>query len=586
MFARLPSSQQQRLARWFTLSGYDEPIVRYRALSNYVIAALVICLTVPIYIFMVGTSLFQNPLDIGTLISVLISATVIDGLLFGVIALTRAKQQVLGSGLIVVMLAVSIILGLTTNPVLDTFSILVTASLWMLLSIAGLLLGLAGLSISFVVAMIIALFSASTSASAISEGPVLFFLFIALGLLTQFAVIWLSTRGQSETAQRINLLFARRSNFDQTAQAIAGQSISGQELDALLIQTVRLVRNTLPEIDLAQLWLVDDDQRTVSLAVSSDRNDKPGRKVGIGSLDIVGRAAIEGHSILVRDTPAELTYRRTALMPGIASLLAAPFKLQGTTNGVLVIASTQADAFTEPEVNAMQTVADQVALAIENARLHAASQTSAAEIRRLSEQVDSNRQTIARLSQEATAHAWRAYLQGRARTPAFTIDLTGGKIAVENSAEWTETLAEAQRSGQVVQTQQHSPDSGTSSQDYPIIALPILVNDRAVGAVEFELEPGQTISDAQLQAIQRVIERMALSAENARLFEEAHELAQREILVGEIGARLQSAPSVDSVLSIAAQSLAESLKASRVAIRLSTTFSDDRDRALAQAQGS
>ncbi len=101
MFARLPSSQQQRLARWFTLSGYDEPIVRYRALSNYVIAALVICLTVPIYIFMVGTSLFQNPLDIGTLISVLISATVIDGLLFGVIALTRAKQQVLGSGLLV-----------------------------------------------------------------------------------------------------------------------------------------------------------------------------------------------------------------------------------------------------------------------------------------------------------------------------------------------------------------------------------------------------------------------------------------------------------------------------------------------------
>jgi GAF domain-containing protein len=71
-----------------------------------------------------------------------------------------------------------------------------------------------------------------------------------------------------------------------------------------------------------------------------------------------------------------------------------------------------------------------------------------------------------------------------------------------------------------------------------------------------------------LEMLQSVAQRLALSIDNARLFEQAQELAQQEFEVNTISARIQGATSMDEIAELAISELGRILGAEQASIRL------------------
>ncbi len=553
-----------RLTRWFTLTPYTDPVTRHRAFSTYVVAVLLMAggpiFFVPLLLTVVG----RDNLSFENFATISLSALAVYGTSFAAILLTRAGAQRMGGRLLLILWAILVLVGITNigSPI-DGLSLSIALQIWVGISLTVLLNGVRALLAATVLAALsVIAFAFKVVPPAETNQPLSYVLpFSALvlsSLLAHVGINWLIARGLRDTVQRANLNAAKRLGLVEASNAVMQRVLSRLEMETLLREVVGLVRDTFADIDQAQVWLVDDERRNSVLTASSS-GELTSQKVGVGSLSPVGRVSLGGEYILVRDLPTEQNYRRETLPPGIRCQLALPLKIASEVIGVLEVQSHQVDVFGRDDLEVLQTLADQIAIAIDNARLYASAQKSLIENQRLYEQTRSSLREIERLNQQLTGQAWNEYLRGQGNTPSFTLDLTSGDVA--QFADWTPTLDQAAQTRQVVVLQ------GMQSKT---VSLPITVRGQVIGAMEFELDADQSLTAEQITVMERVIERMGLSADNIRLFEEAQRIAQREAAVNAISARMQTSTNIDTVIASVTQSLAEALQTSRVSVRLGT----------------
>ena len=137
------TTSRQRLARWFPLGSYSDPIKRYRAFSTYVIAMLFLVFAPLLHIVVALAVLSSAPLNVPGLFGVGINIAVIYVLALSAILFTRIKRQTLGGVLILILLTVSIGIGVVLNgPKADGLTIFLVLAMWMTLSTATLLTGI------------------------------------------------------------------------------------------------------------------------------------------------------------------------------------------------------------------------------------------------------------------------------------------------------------------------------------------------------------------------------------------------------------------------------------------------------------
>ena len=96
--------------------------------------------------------------------------------------------------------------------------------------------------------------------------------------------------------------------------------------------------------------------------------------VAVGSRTVVGRAAETGESILIDDINLEPLYQPNPLLPDTQSEVVIPLHIGIRVVGVIDIQSTQTHAFTQDDISVLQSLGDQVAVAIDNARSYELSQ--------------------------------------------------------------------------------------------------------------------------------------------------------------------------------------------------------------------
>jgi GAF domain-containing protein len=327
----------------------------------------------------------------------------------------------------------------------------------------------------------------------------------------------------------------------------------------LVRDTVNLVRDTFPFVDEVQIFLIDKERRNAELSATTAFTNaiSVGQQVGVGSLSVIGRVTISGQAILVRESSEEQAYRKSAFLEGTRAQFAIPLRVGNETIGALDLQSHTDSAFNENNMRTLEALANQVAVAIDNARLYEESQKQLVENKRLYEQTRSNLREIERLNRQLTGAAWSEYLETSAQIPAYTVDLVTGQSMM--GADWTPTMVEASRLNRV--------NVKTVGQAR-MLTIPLSVRGQTIGAMEFELPLDQAVTQEQINILGQVVERIGLAVENARLLDEAQRLAQREAMVNEISARMQTTTGVDAVLSAATQSIAEALQAPRVAVRL------------------
>lgn len=241
-------------------------------------------------------------------------------------------------------------------------------------------------------------------------------------------------------------------------------------------------------------------------------------RLQVGSSSLVGAAISTLEPQVALDVGASAVRFNNPLLPNTRSEIAIPLMMGDRVIGALDVQSTREADFKPDTIVTLQSMANQVAIAFENARLFKEMDQTVEELRLI------NRQYV--------VSAWSDKLKG-------------------NTLEYST----------------RTPSSGeTAEAEFKEIEINLNLRDEKIGQIR--LETAGDWSQEDQAWVEALATQVAISLENARLVEESQQSALRERLSASIVQKLWSSNSIDSILQTAVRELGRALEASEVAIEL------------------
>ncbi len=165
----------------------------------------------------------------------------------------------------------------------------------------------------------------------------------------------------------------RFANKLSTASEIAAQINQILDPDQLLRETVTLLTERFGLYH-AHVYTVDENEMTLNLRFGYGRPGKimlrQGHQIPLNrEHSLVAQAARTKHSVLVNDVASDPGFMPNALLPDTKAELAVPLITGGETLGVFDVQIDEAGYFTDADVDVFETLANQIATALENAEL-------------------------------------------------------------------------------------------------------------------------------------------------------------------------------------------------------------------------
>jgi len=340
---------------------------------------------------------------------------------------------------------------------------------------------------------------------------------------------------------------------------IAAVSGGSQEL---MQRTVNYIRDRFGFYHV-QIFLLDAEKRYANLTASTgEAGDvllQRGYRLAVGSTSSIGRALQVKEPVIISGRDAEPTsvYRTHELLRDTRSELALPLIAGEQAIGVLDVQSTRVNAFAPELVDSLRILATQVSVSIYNARQLEEQKMALDDTRRLFLEAEVSLREAQRLNQRLTGQAWEDYLKTRT---GQSIGYTLSESRLQRDQTWTPGLEQAAGNRRAVID---------SQQERQVLAVPIELRGRVLGAIEVEIA-GPLRQAETLEILQSVSQRLALSIDNARLFEQAQELAQREMEINSISTTLQGINDLNELARATVQELGQALGASQASIRIGT----------------
>lgn len=320
------------------------------------------------------------------------------------------------------------------------------------------------------------------------------------------------TRELAETSLRLqeaNRDLARRTAQLEAASAVARRAAEFRDVDTLLNETVRLISERFGFYH-AGIFLLDDAREYAVLRAASSEGGKRmlarGHRLAVGEVGIVGYVAGTGKPRIALDVGADAVFFSNPDLPHTRSEMALPLKVGDRIIGVLDVQSVEASAFTGEDVAVLQTMADQVALAIENARL-------------LSEVRDRLREVEA-LSREYARREWEQMVSER---PVWGYVYDGVDVRPKERVSLPEGIS-------------------------PALTVPLqLATGETIGRVTLALsDRSPTEEDMALARV--VTEQAAMALESARLFQQTQQTLREMEALYRASQAINAASTPDEVL--------------------------------------
>ena len=168
----------------------------------------------------------------------------------------------------------------------------------------------------------------------------------------------------------------RRARQLATVHEVSRRVTSILGLDNLLSDVVNLIRDTF-HYDHVAVFTVDPETASVEFRASTNASiHRRGLEVWQGE-GIVRWVAEFGEHILANDVADEPRFWFADVLEETQAELAVPLKVEQRVVGVLDVQSNTRDAFQQDDLFVLQTLADQIAIAVEQASLYAARQEEA-----------------------------------------------------------------------------------------------------------------------------------------------------------------------------------------------------------------
>jgi len=324
------------------------------------------------------------------------------------------------------------------------------------------------------------------------------------------------------------------------ATAEIGRVVAGtRDLDTMLRNVVSLITERFNYYH-AQVFMVDESGKNAVLraatGIAGEELLAKGYRLPIGSQSAVGQVTVTGSPVVVADTDNDPIHRRNELLPHTRSEVVLPLRAGGRVIGALNIQSTAPNAFQPTDVTVFQTIADQLAVAVENARLFERAQRDLSDIETLNRQL--------------TGEAWRKYLSGR--SPSLAAGYVG-------SAKGIEPLQGAGEEG--------AADTAVS--------MPLKVRGETIGVLDIVPRNGQIPDEQMKSMLEAVAERVALALDSTRVGEQAQRQAERELILSTISAELQATTDLNVILSVVARETSRAMGVPHSFIHLAMNYGTD-----------
>lgn len=170
-----------------------------------------------------------------------------------------------------------------------------------------------------------------------------------------------------------NEILEQRALQLETSARVSRELTSILKIDDLLIEVVELIRDAFQYYHV-HIYLLTSDRDHLVLRASSSQAVPEHQRISVTSVSINGKAIRSGIPVVVNDVEQEVSYLADQCLPGIKSELVVPLRLGDRAIGTLDVQSAELNTFTEEDILVIQSLADQIAVAIDNARLYDRSQ--------------------------------------------------------------------------------------------------------------------------------------------------------------------------------------------------------------------
>ena len=324
-------------------------------------------------------------------------------------------------------------------------------------------------------------------------------------------------KDRADLEERVNErteVLTRKTEQLRAASYITRQTADVQDLESIFNVVVNLVTEQFGFYH-AGIFLINEEGSEIILQAASSEGGKrmlqKGHSFMVGAKSIVGYAAAQKRPRIALDVGVDAVFFDNPDLPKTHSEMALPLMIQGRVLGVIDIQSEQPQAFSADDIDVIQTLADQVAIAIENMRLLEEARTALMQIEML---------TAAR-----TRETWSQKIK-------------------EGDYSYTYTPLGIHPGGK----------SNTSDQD---LIIPISLRGQKIGSISLTRKDNAPWNDADIDMINEVADQAGLAVDNMRLVEEATERASQEKMVGELATRFSQSSDIDSLLQIAARELGQ-----------------------------
>ncbi|MFN2291438.1 MAG: GAF domain-containing protein [Anaerolineae bacterium] len=346
-----------------------------------------------------------------------------------------------------------------------------------------------------------------------------------------------------ETVEARTQDLTRRTRYLEATAVVARETASVLELQELLVRVVNLVTEQFGFYHSGIFLLDPGGEWAVLQAASSEGGQRMlarhhRLRMGTG---MVGYVARRGEPRIALDVGEDAVFFNNPDLPETRSEIALPLRARGEVIGALDVQSMEPAAFRDEDAAVLQTLADQVAVAIDNARL----------LQQAQESLAAERRAYGELSREA----WRGLLQ----TESDLGFLSRAEDTVPAGELWRPEMEQA------LQTARTTLDDEGGTR----LAVPIQVGDHVIGVVDGRKAEGSgRWTEEEVELLEAMAAQLNVALEGARLYRDTQRRAAQEQLVGQVTARMRESLEVERVLRTASEEIYQALGLEELEISL------------------
>ncbi len=343
-----------------------------------------------------------------------------------------------------------------------------------------------------------------------------------------------------------NQVSEHRARMFQAIAQVTRAIITTQNLQDLLPQITQSISQHFGFYHIG-IFLIDPSREYAILSATNSEGGQKmlehNHKLRVGQAGIVGYVAGTAKPRIALDTEADAIHFSNPNLPETRSEMALPLiQTGGQVIGVLDIQSAESNAFKHEDIEILITLADQVSVAIANARLY--------------EETQKNLIESEMLYRRDLQAGWRRFTSMQ-RIAGIHRTATNTNIYVEPME--VPGAVEVMNSGVA-----HIDINEMNSQ----MTIPVKLRGEVIGILNVKADEKRQWTDDEMDIITAIVERAALSIENTRLLAESQQAAEKERMIGEISAKIGASTQIEMILKTAVRELGNRINGAHISVEI------------------